>query len=121
MRGAKKVKITNANDPMNGSYHDSDAKAPPSANTHTPKAAVDTVSCATFPIFRMRHWYSGVLTSPIPRMNQSHVLRFGASATPDRVMPCRVKYNATLSAGMYLVSLSKLLDLGKSRIWLKSW
>src|SRR5215208_1213049 len=102
MSGAKKVKTTSVNDPINGSYHDSDAKAPPSANTHTPKAAVDTASCTTFPMFRMRHWYNAVPIKPIPRMHQSHVLRFGASAAPDRIMPCRVKYSATLSAGMYL-------------------
>src|SRR5215213_6196434 len=104
MSGAKKVKITSVNDPINGSYHDSDAKAPPSANTHTPNAAVDRASCTTFSILRTRHWYTAVPIRPTPRMNQSHVLRLGASAAPDSIMPCRVKYNATLSAGMYLSS-----------------
>jgi hypothetical protein len=35
MSGTKKVKSTSITDPRNGSYQDSDAKAPPSANTHT--------------------------------------------------------------------------------------
>src|SRR5215204_3949563 len=42
MSGTKNVKITSIIDPRNGLYQDSDAKAPPSANTHTPKAVADT-------------------------------------------------------------------------------
>src|SRR5215203_5865308 len=84
--GTKKVKTTSITDPMNGSYQDSAAKPPPSANTHTPKAAVDTASCILLLTCCMRHRYSGVPMMPIPKATHSQAFNAGPS-TLDNTMP----------------------------------